>query len=121
MLQNKHWNKKIYHFNFIKNYCFPKVSSKLRSLTRICKSKVKQNPILTSGTDWTGPKPDGPAIGSVESVGSDDIGLVIPLLVAINPLDVDVHVDVVVALQNPEHLRLAQVQTNLDSIQYLVI
>lgn len=55
---------------------------------------------LTSGTDWTGPKPDGPAIGSVDSVGSDDIGLVIPLLVAIKPLDVDVHVDVVVALQN---------------------
>lgn len=55
----------------------------------------------TSGTDWTGPKPDGPAIGSVESVGSDDIGLVIPLLLAINPLDVDVHVDVVVALPFP--------------------
>lgn len=34
----------------------------------------------------------------MEIVGSDDIGLVIPLLVAINPLDVDVHVDVVVAL-----------------------
>lgn len=60
--------------------------------------------MLTSGTDWTGPKPDGPAIGSVWSVGSDDIGLVIPLLVAINPLDVDVHVDVVVALPNKNHL-----------------
>lgn len=61
---------------------------------------LKQMTILTSGTDWTGPKPDGPAIGSVESVGSDDIGLVIPLLVAINPLEVDVHVDVVVALKS---------------------
>lgn len=48
---------------------------------------------LTNGTDCTGPKPDGPAIGSVESTGSDEIGLV-----AIKPLDVDVHVDVVVAL-----------------------
>lgn len=56
-------------------------------------------PFLTSGTDCTGPKPDGPAIGSAESVGSDDMGLVIPLLVAIKPLEVDVHVDVVVALQ----------------------
>ena len=66
----------------------------------LSKKKLKQMTILTSGTDWTGPKRDGPAIGSVESVGSDDIGLVIPLLVAINPLDVDVHVDVVVALQS---------------------
>lgn len=38
----------------------------------------------------------------MESFGSDDIGLVIPLLVAINPLDVDVHVDVVVALPLPD-------------------
>lgn len=60
--------------------------------------KYELGAFLTSGTDWTGPKPDGPAIGSAESVGSDDIGLVIPLLVAIKPLDVDVHVDVVVAL-----------------------
>lgn len=43
----------------------------------------------------------------MESVGSDDIGLVIPLLVAINPLEVDVHVDVVVALQI-QNLRLTK-------------
>lgn len=53
---------------------------------------------ITSGTDWTGPRPDGPAIGSFGWPESDDIfGLVIPLAAG-RPLDVDVHVDVVVAL-----------------------
>lgn len=47
---------------------------------------------LTKGTDCTGPKPEGPAIGS------DSIGLVMPLLLATRPLDTDVHVDVVVAM-----------------------
>lgn len=65
-------------------------------LSMLDSSIFKYRLCLTSGTDWTGCKPDGPAMA--ESVGSDDIGLVIPLLVAINPLDVDVHVDVVVAL-----------------------
>lgn len=52
----------------------------------------------TSGTDWTGPRPDGPAIGSFGWPESDDIfGLVMPLATG-KPLDVDVHVDVVVAL-----------------------
>lgn len=49
--------------------------------------------LLTNGADWTGPRPDGPAIGSVKSTGSDEFGLV-----AIKPLDVEVHVDVVVTL-----------------------
>lgn len=47
---------------------------------------------LTKGTDCTGPKPDGPAMGS------ESIGLVIPLLLAIRPLETDVQVDVVVIM-----------------------
>lgn len=47
---------------------------------------------LTKGTDCTGPKPDGPAIGS------DSIGLVMPLLLATRPLETDVQVDVVVMM-----------------------
>lgn len=43
----------------------------------------------------------------MDSVGSDDIGLVIPLLVAIKPLDVDVHVDVVVALPTKIQIRFS--------------
>lgn len=59
--------------------------SELRGLYR--------NGMLTNGTDWTGPKPDGPA------TGSEIIGLVIPELVDTKPPDV--HVDVAVLLVPP--------------------
>lgn len=67
-------------------------------LLRVWFSKMKCSGEITNGTDWTGPRPDGPAIGSFGCPESDDIfGLVIPLAAG-RPLDDDVHVEVVVAL-----------------------